>query len=174
MEKAGSATSCHGFFFCSHIEQVLYNVVTATAHPSQKPALCLSLVPQTSLAEFWLPLHSFDYSRHSKHGCGGWKQMHVTKHAMSAWVFCLKVEGCWVRTCTRILRPSTLQFTQSMPSSRSTSKNFWLATDLVLKVWMPSSTGLQPAGQLERSPLASWMDFWKCCWWWELHVLLTS
>ena len=35
----------------------------------------LSLVPQESIGEFYLPLTAFDYSKTSKSGCAGWLNM---------------------------------------------------------------------------------------------------
>jgi len=38
--------------------------------PESKLRPTLSLLPQDSLAEFWLPLNYFDISRDGKNGCG--------------------------------------------------------------------------------------------------------
>ena len=43
----------------------VYNL-PAGNHPQRQ---CLTLVPNSSIPEFYLPLHAFDYSKTSKNGC---------------------------------------------------------------------------------------------------------
>lgn len=68
--------------------QVLQEVVSIRAPKTGKPVL--TLVPQDSLAEFWLPLTSFDYTRESKHGCGGiGKKKRITNQSFFCKIACL-------------------------------------------------------------------------------------
>ena len=53
--------------------EVINELICARA-PSPGARPVLTLVPQTTLGEFWLPLEAFDFSKTSKCGCAGLSQ----------------------------------------------------------------------------------------------------
>ena len=54
--------------------KVVKNLVVDRFDPESKQRPTLSLVPQSSLSEFWLPLNYFDISPAGKNGCGGFEK----------------------------------------------------------------------------------------------------
>ena len=54
--------------------KVVKNLVLDRFDPESKQRPTLSLVPQSSLSEFWLPLNYFDISPTGKNGCGEFKK----------------------------------------------------------------------------------------------------
>ena len=129
------------------------------------PKPTLSLVPQATLNEFWLPLTAFHLGESAKNGCQGLNCLVVFNSGVSVFVDQWVGLDSLVRNSVKTSNHWSLKIGLKMSSVACTLGSSWRGTVLQLKPSRRASPMQTLRGWWNRFLSVSMTGSRRCCWW---------